>query len=548
MTKKINISFLSRFLLITAATLVIHCSTVPNELAGGGTDTEVSGRIYTLTGEPASNTEVILLPTNYNPLDSQNIHYSCVTDDSGKYLFKNINSGTYNIQAVHNTLRTRLLICDIPVDSASAAVVDPDTLKICGSVQVPLPRRSKITSNRIFILGTTIYASGSTPAIHGNHIIIDSIPPGIIPDIVYSVTGADEPLTALAAQTNVSSSDTANTIPCQTWLYSKKIFLNTSATGANTSENVYHFPVLIHLDNSNFVFNDAMPNGSDIRFSIRNIEYLPYEIESWDASAQSADIWVEIDTIHALADSQEIIMHWGNTTGCDWSSSELVFDTSAHYTGVWHLNNPSDLDDATWNQNTGVNFEALTTAGVIGKGLDFNGIHFAQLPAEAFSNITNQITISVWQYGNPELQPQDNYLFLAKSADDKKVLACRLPWKDESILWEAGRLGAHDTVSATADSAGQYEGQWNHWSFVKNATTGTMSVYYNGELWRQASNMTHTMEGIVLFMLGDCIADGNHYGGSMDEFQVSNVERSAAWIKLCFENQRVKQVFIQFEN
>src|SRR6185436_13626397 len=74
------------------------------------------------------------------------------------------------------------------------------------------------------------------------------------------------------------------------WAKSKKITMNTGASGANVSGEVKNFPVAIGLNQGNFDFSQAKPDGSDLRFSSSSGSPLAYQIESWDAAGQKAAV------------------------------------------------------------------------------------------------------------------------------------------------------------------------------------------------------------------------------------------------------------------
>src|SRR5690606_19099252 len=77
-----------------------------------------------------------------------------------------------------------------------------------------------------------------------------------------------------------------------TWDDSRDIIINTSGNGANISENVANFPVLIRLGATESSILDAADEGRSIRFSKADgITPLPYEIEHWSPTA--AAIWVK---------------------------------------------------------------------------------------------------------------------------------------------------------------------------------------------------------------------------------------------------------------
>ena len=51
------------------------------------------------------------------------------------------------------------------------------------------------------------------------------------------------------------------------WAYTRKIVMNTSASGANVTGEVKNFPVAVRLTAGSFNFAQAKPDGADLRFS-----------------------------------------------------------------------------------------------------------------------------------------------------------------------------------------------------------------------------------------------------------------------------------------
>ena len=84
------------------------------------------------------------------------------------------------------------------------------------------------------------------------------------------------------------------------WLYSKKLYINTKASGGGASirNKVNNFPLLVRLNPNTFGwFSQTLPLGADIRFSKSDAQKTPlhYEIERWvDVSGDldTAEIWL----------------------------------------------------------------------------------------------------------------------------------------------------------------------------------------------------------------------------------------------------------------
>ena len=182
--------------------------------------------------------------------------------------------------------------------------------------------------------------------------------------------------------------------------------------------------------------------------------------------------------------------------------------------------------DSTLSNNDAAITGAAWAVGHDGWALDFQDIDYLTIPPQALASLSDEITITFWQFGNPDIQPQADYLFEAQDADGR-VLACHLPWSDARIYWDAGNDsgGAADRIYKTASQSSEFEGQWNHWALTKNANTGYMRMYLNGVPWHSdGPGYTRTMEGITSFKIGSNIDGTNNYDGIIDDFRVYSRE------------------------
>lgn len=153
-----------------------------------------------------------------------------------------------------------------------------------------------------------------------------------------------------------------------------------------------------------------------------------------------------------------------------------------------------------------------------------------KVPAAAFNNISDKISICFWQYGDPSAQPQDGTIFEGVNAQNQRVLNVHLPWSNSNVYWDAGYEGGYDRINKLANTS-NFEGQWNHWCFTKDAMTGSMKIFLNGVQWHTGSNLDNLMDGITRFSIGGATSWSNFYNGSMDEFAVFNVALDAATIQ-----------------
>ena len=172
----------------------------------------------------------------------------------------------------------------------------------------------------------------------------------------------------------------------------------------------------------------------------------------------------------------------------DWLANNH-YDEFGNYIAAWWKfdEGVADIafDSSGWVNNALV-WGVGWTSGRDGGALDFDGLEHAYvcISSKALEGISDEITVMFWQYGDTT-QPRGDYLFEATEADNDRVLGCHLPWSDGKVYWDAGNDGGstYDRISKATTSASQYKGQWNHWAFTKNATTGYMRIYLNGSEW-----------------------------------------------------------------
>lgn len=185
------------------------------------------------------------------------------------------------------------------------------------------------------------------------------------------------------------------------------------------------------------------------------------------------------------------------------------------------------------NTSTGSDFSILGdaagfNAGITGSDngyLDFGSGDYVEVPSAAFSNISDQITVSFWCYGDPNVMPMNSYIFEGKDANGYRVVNSHLPWSNSRVYWDAGNSSAnsYDRIDEAANTI-DFAGQWNHWAFTKNATTGDMTVYLNGAVFISGTGKTKTMAGIETFKIGGPGQNdySGRYDGYIDEFRVWN--------------------------
>jgi len=197
----------------------------------------------------------------------------------------------------------------------------------------------------------------------------------------------------------------------------------------------------------------------------------------------------------------------------EWTGQNLLVDIS-FTTGA-----PSDVPGFEF-------FESITTDAAIESvpenaesNLFFGGTGTLDLPQSAIENISDEITVSFWSFGDPASLPANTQIFDATDADNLRQANVHLPWSNGEVYWDCGNDGTgYDRINK-AVPVEDFEGRWSHWAFTKNTVTGVMNIFLNGELFHSGTGKTKKME-FNAFRFGQSLADANPYFGAIDEIQV----------------------------
>jgi hypothetical protein len=526
-----------------AALFALRCA----DLSGGGSEAgnaRVIGRVMNVQGSPAGNVMVTVLSSDYDPV-KKTAHPDSVFDTTGtdgRYGFTVQKGRTYTIQAVHMTLRTRALIAGIAVGDTD--ITAPQcTLNAPGAIKVRLPDSSDKTLGYLFVPGTAVLTFLNNAA---GFVVLDSVPGGIIPAVSYSSISI--PASAVIRyDVPVIPGDTA-VVYNPSWKYARRLFLNTTTGGANVSDDVYDFPVLVRLTAGNFTFAEAKADGTDIMFTKSDNTFFPFEIERWDAASQQAEIWVKVDTVFGNNDRQNIVMYWGNQGAADSSKPAAVFDTAAGFAGVWHLGQPAGaiVTDATSNGINGTATATATVSGSIGMAQSFNGTSsLIQTSASASDKVnfpdTGTYTVSAWVKANAldslfhGIVFKSNFQFGLQMRPKNKWEF--LTYIDKS-RWEMSRSPASDNL-------------WHALAGVRNGSKQYLyvdGICVDSSIVNVASNIARAYDQPL--QIGHCPDGGNdpdrYFNGSIDEVRISKVAYGADWIKLCHMNQKGQDALVKW--
>jgi hypothetical protein len=158
--------------------------------------------------------------------------------------------------------------------------------------------------------------------------------------------------------------------------------------------------------------------------------------------------------------------------------------------------------------------------------LSFDGTDdFFDLPTSAIPT-GYLITIELVTKG---INSYPNASIITGGSAGNQDLNIHLPWSDTNIYWDCGRPFNRIFKSV---SPSELTGP-HHWVFTKNASTGIMNIYLDGNLWHTGGGLTSTIPAMGVVNLGRYnIGSGGlyYYNASLSVLNIYNKDLSPSEI------------------
>ena len=336
----------------------------------------------------------------------------------------------------------------------------------------------------------------------------------------------------VTAQNLTTKTYTVTVQAYKSWTYAASMFILTTPDGANIAAGASetNFPLLVRLTSGNFTFSQAQADGRDIRFATAAGAPLSYQIEQWDAPNGTACVWVKIPIITGNA-RQEIKMYWGKSGVASDSNPSAVFNSANGFASVIHMNETvSDAVGAVTPSDTGTTL----VSGIIGKARNFTagvGVNCGTAIA-SFPSGSNPHSTEAW------IRPGEANTTVVgwgiEQGQGKVVMQLASPPHiNMDCYFSGGNVAGAGTLALS---------QWIH--VAHTYKNGEARVYVNGVQDGITSGGTAlAIPSPVRMYLGGWY-DNYTFVGDMDEVRISNVTRSANWIKMEYENQKPLQTLV----
>ena len=296
------------------------------------------------------------------------------------------------------------------------------------------------------------------------------------------------------------------------------------------------FPVPIKLTSANFDFAKANSDGFDFRFTAADgTTLLKYERERHDSTNKLAEYWVKVPSVSDSADTY-IYLYYRTEDTADGADPENVWDSN--YKAVHHLKDAttSTVLDSTANNNDGTKKganEPIEATGQIYKGQDFDGSDDKiDTPAQSLSP-TGAFTFEAWF----KITATEGKYLVGQGDDTVNpnefgaILAINL----NVVSFGVERYAADWIVIQGTDDIN--DDAWHYGVGVYD--NGSMALYVDGGADGTATNTDKANQttGNQYIGIGNFPRDNGAnrlFDGLIDEVRISNVARSAAWIKASY--------------
>ena len=225
----------------------------------------------------------------------------------------------------------------------------------------------------------------------------------------------------------------------------------------------------------------------------------------------------------------------------DWLEAETTVDeTTASTDGlIVHFEFEEAVDSNSVTSSVtydGVNYAIadvvgvpiLGVAGHTGNAIDMATAGHVSIPSEpqeVFASLTDEITVSLWCYGNiTDLDGAEVYksrVFRAYTSVNTLALDAVMPDERGRIIFGSQHMGGSWMAWNDATPA-DWTGAWNHYAFVIDAASNFQAIYCNGVMVAlendDVSGYAFDLAGLDRFDIGMTPA----YHGKIDDFRIYN--------------------------
>jgi biopolymer transport protein ExbB len=330
----------------------------------------------------------------------------------------------------------------------------------------------------------------------------------------------------VAAALLLSCSAAANAWWNADWAQRAKLTLEAGPSGADLRSSVSQVPVLVRLHAGNFIFTQAKPDGSDLRFVAADDKTaLKHHVEKWDPQSDQALVWVQVPLL-APGQPGEIWLYYGNAKAPSVDDAKGVLDPQ--HVAVFHFGGADGLPrDSTGFGNHAAKAPAQRSpASLIGNGLFFDAketLVVPPAPSLKFSAATG-LTLAAW--------------VKASAVDKGTLFEIKDGAKAVTLALAAGALSATVAGGKGALKAAGGALSVDTWHHVALTAGKRLSLYVDG---REVAGT----DGEFPEIAGEIVVGGG-FAGEMDEIALSASARTADWLRVAARGQGIDSALVVF--
>ncbi len=335
--------------------------------------------------------------------------------------------------------------------------------------------------------------------------------------------------------------------PVKGWKYTADVDVNVKSLGLSQGTVLRNFPLLIRLNKQEFNFSEAAADGRDLRFALGG-RLLDHEIARWDTAAELAEVWVRVDSIRGDTAFAPLKMFWGNPFAAPISDAAKVFSSSSGHNAVWHLSEngrgtSGEFKDATGRYHgTGAGGDTpqgpRRVEGVVGHGQAFN-VYGKPTRIDLPRNFDpgEAWTFQGWVRTDDGTNTSMGVFFAKIDAASASEMRFGLNLENGDRL-SVRRIGAEHITNIYLP-----KGSFVHLGVVFDGRAATF--YVDGFQRETTSSWTQGTDAGAAACLGTESSSAIFpFTGSLDEIWFATGTRSAAWMRMAYENQRVNAYLV----
>lgn len=317
--------------------------------------------------------------------------------------------------------------------------------------------------------------------------------------------------------------------------------INLTFDTSSTTEALVNYPLLVKLNSSLIDYNSTQNSGQDIRFVDMDKETeLDYEIETWNETGESI-VWVRVFQLNPTT-NHTIYLYYNNTGASDAQDSSGVWQD---FVGVFHLDeissgtgNAGAHKDSSGNIDGDDEVSATGKDGIVGLGQEFDGSNDVVRIDDIFNTYPQfgdgNFTVEGWFY-HDSIYIDGNGYFRAGDETGFTRGVHGTGWFPNRI-----RMVNFGGTGSISDSNVVTTSNWQYFVWTQDDdTTPQMVSYVN------ASNvMDLNNDKATDIQSGDNFTFGGpgftsfaqpHFDGEIDEFRISDGQRSEGYVNITYE-------------